>query len=162
SSCMGVAFSPDGRTAYLSGGNDGKIVLFDLARRRATGAISIDGEVAGKKYADSFTSDLLAARDGRRLFALDRANFRMVTIDLPGRRMPGLGSPLVPEAMSVWVVKLESGQVVAKHKPGYQIGQMVEGLEVVGGASPNSVAVGGRFAYVSNATNDNIAVIDTR
>ena len=232
SSCMGMAFAPDGNTAYLSGGNDGKVVMFDLATRRAPGSIAIDGEIGGKQYKDSFTADLVASRDGRRLFVLDRANFRLVTIDvrrskvvdslavgrlpfglalspdesfayvanvglfeyplvpgvtpeggekntLPyppygipskeaeqgtdfkGRQMPGLGSPLVPEAMSVWVAKLETGQVVAKHKTGYQIGQMVEGLEVVGGASPNSVAVGDRFAYVSNATNDNVAVIDT-
>ncbi len=32
--------------------------------------------------------------------------------------------------------------------------------EVVGGASPNSVVVGSRYAYVSNATNDNISIID--
>jgi YVTN family beta-propeller protein len=50
--------------------------------------------------------------------------------------------------------------VVDKFKPGHQVGQMVEGAEVVGGASPNSIAVGSKYAYVSNATNDNISVID--
>ena len=30
----------------------------------------------------------------------------------------------------------------------------------MGGASPNSIAVGQQFAYVSNATNDNISIID--
>jgi YVTN family beta-propeller protein len=232
-SCMGVAFAPGGETAYLSGGNNGSVVLFDLNTLRAAGSIGIDGEFAGRQFTDSFTTDLAVSRDGGRLFVLDRANFRLVTIDvgarkvvqsvpvgrlpfglalspdgslayvanvglyeyplvpgvakqtgdknmLPyppygipskeaeegvefmGRKMPGLGSPLVAEAMSVWVVNLASGEVVAKHKPGHQIGQMIEGLEVVGGSSPNSVAVGGRFAYVSNATNDNVAVIDTK
>src|SRR5665647_1658972 len=37
---------------------------------------------------------------------------------------------------------------------------MIEEAEVVGGASPNSIAVGKRFAYVTNATNDNISIID--
>jgi YVTN family beta-propeller protein len=37
---------------------------------------------------------------------------------------------------------------------------MVEDAEVVGGASPNSIAVGKKFAYISNATNDNISIID--
>jgi hypothetical protein len=32
----------------------------------------------------------------------------------------------------------------------------------VGGASPNSIAVGKKYAYVTNATNDNISVIDYR
>ena len=37
---------------------------------------------------------------------------------------------------------------------------MIEDAEVVGGSSPNSVVVGSRYAYVSNATNDNISIID--
>lgn len=32
----------------------------------------------------------------------------------------------------------------------------------MGGASPNSIAVGKNFAYITNATNDNISVIDYR
>ena len=49
-----------------------------------------------------------------------------------------------------------------KFKTGFQIGHMIEDAEVVGGASPNSIAVGDRYAYVSNATNDNITIIDYR
>jgi len=50
--------------------------------------------------------------------------------------------------------------VVDKFKTGYQIGEMIEGVEVVGDESPNSIAVGKRYAYVTNATNDNISIID--
>jgi YVTN family beta-propeller protein len=39
---------------------------------------------------------------------------------------------------------------------------MIEDAEVIGGASPNSIAINEQFAYVTNATNDNIAVIDYR
>src|SRR5579863_6271115 len=77
-----------------------------------------------------------------------------------GRKIPGVGDPLAPEAMSVYSIDLTTSQVTDRYKPGFQIGQMVEGAEVVGGASPNSIAVGNRFAYVTNATNDNISVID--
>ncbi|MBC7920485.1 MAG: phosphoesterase, partial [Ferruginibacter sp.] len=77
-----------------------------------------------------------------------------------GRKVPGLGSPHVPEAMSVWTVDLTTNRVVDRFKTGYQIGEMVEGTEIVGGASPNSVVVGNGLAYVSNATNDNVSVID--
>ena len=62
--------------------------------------------------------------------------------------------------MSVYAIDLATNTVTDKFKPGHQIGQMVEGAEVVGGASPNSIVVGSRYAYVSNATNDNISVID--
>jgi YVTN family beta-propeller protein len=37
---------------------------------------------------------------------------------------------------------------------------MIEGAEVVGGASPNSIAIGKNLAYITNASNDNISVID--
>ena len=81
-------------------------------------------------------------------------------VEVEGRRIPGLGSPLADEAMSVWTVDLGTNKVVNKFKTGVQIGEMIEEAEVVGGASPNSVVVGSRYAYVSNATNDNISVID--
>ncbi len=81
-------------------------------------------------------------------------------VEIEGRKIPGLGSPLVPEAMSVWMVNLATNKVTGKFKTGHQIGEMIEEAEIVGGASPNSVAVGKHFAYVSNATNDNISIID--
>jgi DNA-binding beta-propeller fold protein YncE len=40
------------------------------------------------------------------------------------------------------------------------LASLIEDIEVVGGASPNSIAVGKKYAYISNATNDNISVID--
>ena len=77
-----------------------------------------------------------------------------------GKQIPGLGSPNHPDAMSVFTIDLESNKVISKFKTGYLIGETVEDAEVVGGASPNSIAVGKQFAYVTNATNDNIAIID--
>ena len=78
------------------------------------------------------------------------------------RKIPGVGSPLAPEAMSVYTIDLDNNKVIDRFKTGYQVGQMVEGAEVTGGASPNSIAAGSRYAYVTNATNDNISVIDYR
>ena len=81
-------------------------------------------------------------------------------VEIEGRKIPGLGDPLDDEAMSVWTIDLQTNKVIARHKTGVQIGEMIEEAEVVGGSSPNSIAVGQRYAYVSNATNDNISVID--
>jgi DNA-binding beta-propeller fold protein YncE len=81
---------------------------------------------------------------------------------IDGKQVPGVGDPLHPDAMSVFTIDLQTNKVIDKFKTGYQIGQMIEDAEVVGGASPNSIAAGSRFAYVSNATNDNISVIDYR
>ncbi|MFD2573587.1 phosphoesterase [Spirosoma soli] len=229
---LGVAFAADNRTAYLSNGDKGRVIVFDTETLRATDSISLDGN----GYTDSFTSDLLL--NGKELLVLDRANFRLVRVDLAtkqikasiptgrqpfglavspdrklafvanvglyeypkvpgvtptnkdtmmlkfpaygahtkesregveveGRKIPGLGSPLADEAMSVWLVDLATNKVVSKLKTGVQIGdrtgaRMIEEAEVVGGSSPNSIVVGSRYAYVSNATNDNISIIDYR
>ena len=83
---------------------------------------------------------------------------RGVTVD--GRRIPGLGNPNAPEAMSVFRVRLDQGRVTARIKTGYLVGAERDDLTTVGGASPAAVAAGDRYVFVANATNDTISVID--
>ena len=232
-SFLGVAFSPDSKTVFLSGGDNGAVIVYDIDKLQKLDSISLNGTVNGVDYEDSFTSDLLLNESNNELLVLDRGNFRLVRIDLAtrkitasvktgrlpfglalspdhqtafvanvgmydypllpdlteknwetmllpyhpygndtkqsiegytlnGRKIPGVGSPLAPEAMSVYTINLSNNTVIDKFKPGHQIGQMVEGAEVVGGSSPNSIAVGSTYAYVTNASNDNISVIDYR
>ncbi|GGB17397.1 YncE family protein [Puia dinghuensis] len=235
SSFLGVAFLPDSKTVYLSGGDNGAVIGYDLTTLQRIDSLSLNGHNPSDTvdYEDSFTSDLLYNADNNELLVLDRGNFRLVRIDLAtkkitasiptgrqpfglaispdhkivfeanvgmydypllpditpanynnkvipfhpygdntpeskngytfnGRKIPGVGDPLAPEAMSVYAIDLATNTITDRYKPGHQIGQMVEGAEVVGGASPNSLAVGSNFAYVTNATNDNISVIDYR
>jgi YVTN family beta-propeller protein len=81
---------------------------------------------------------------------------------IDGKEIPGLGDPNAPESMSVFTIDLTTNTVTAKLKTGHLVGEMIEDAEVIGGASPNSIAINEQFAYVTNATNDNIAVIDYR
>ncbi len=230
-SFLGIAFTGDSKTVFLSGGDNGAVIKYDIQSLTRLDSISLNGVVSGTVYNDSFTSDLVLNEQNNELLVLDRANNRLVRIDLTtnklkasikvgrlpfglsvspdkkiafvanvgvydyplitgatpknydsllishhpygdntkesingtvveGRKVPGVGSPLHPDAMSVFTIDLQSNTVMDKFKTGHQIGQMIEGAEVVGGASPNSIAVGKQFAYVTNATNDNISVID--
>ena len=230
-SYLGLAFTQDSKRIYLSGGDNGAVILYDLEKMETIDSISLNGYVRGVFYEDSFTSDLVLTQNESELLILDRANFRMVRYDLKskkitasipvgrqpfglalssdekmaivanvgmysyplikrankenyeskmisrqpygdnteesikgtrveGKKAPGVGSPLAPEAMSVFTINLAKNKVVDKFKTGNQIGEMIEGAEVVGGASPNSIAVGKDFAYVTNATNDNISILD--
>jgi DNA-binding beta-propeller fold protein YncE len=232
-SFLGVAFSTDSKKVYLSGGDNGAVIVYDIQNFKTVDSISLNGKIGSMEFDDSFTADLLLNEDKNELLVLDRANFRMVRIDLAsgkitasiktgrqpfglaispdkktafvanvgmydyplipditpqnydtmllpiqpygndtkesingyvlnGRKIPGVGSPLAPEAMSVYTIDLETNEVIDRFKTGYQVGQMVEGAEVTGGSSPNSIAVGNKYAYVTNATNDNISVIDYR
>lgn len=232
-SFLGVAFAADSKTVYLSGGDNGAVIVYDIDKLQRIDSISLNGTINGQQYDDSFTSDLILNQTADELLVLDRANFRMVRINLAtkkitasipagrlpfglalspdhttafvanvgmyayplikgateknydsilishhpygdntkesiegteveGRKIPGVGSPSSPEAMSVFTIDLARNKIIRKFKTGYQVGQMIEEAEVVGGASPNSIAVGKQYAYVTNATNDNISVIDYR
>lgn len=232
-SFLGVAFANDSKYIYLSGGDNGAVLVYDIVDLKRLDSISLNGLSGDSLYQESLTSDLLLNASSNELLVLDRANFRLVRIDLStkkikasipvgrqpfglsispdgktaivanvgmyeypllpdldtsnynqgllpyhpygnntsesingyelnGRKIPGVGSPHSPEAMSVFTIDLQQNKVLAKIKTGRQIGHMIEDAEVVGGASPNSIAVGSRFAYVTNATNDNISVIDYR
>jgi YVTN family beta-propeller protein len=226
---MGCGFSPDGTKLYVGSANRGLIVVYDVQTRKLLGQIPVDGN----GFADSFLGDFVISRDGRRLYAVDQHNYRMVTVDLEAGKVtqsvrvgrnpfgvclspdesyawvsnvgmfeypllpgvnaqnrstagldfpaygipskeaeqgvmvggvfiPGLGSPNHPDAMSVFKVNLATGKVEARIKTGYLVGVKRNDITTVGGASPSTVAVGEQFAYVSNATNDNISVIDTQ
>jgi YVTN family beta-propeller protein len=76
----------------------------------------------------------------------------------------GLGDPNAPESFSVWRVDLAQSKpvVTAKVKTGVLVGDKLDGIAAVGGASPNSIVTSGDFVFVSNGNNDNISVIDAR
>lgn len=230
-SFLGVAFAVDSKTVFLSGGDNGSVIVYDIDKLQRIDSISLNGTINNENYNHSFTSDLVLNETLNELLVLDRGNFRMVRIDLAtkkitasvnvgrqpfglalspdkqlafvanvgmyeyplvegmdslnynamminwhpygdntkeaiegtvidGKKIPGVGSPLAPEAMSVFTIELSTNKVINKFKTGHQVGEMIEEAEVVGGASPNSIAVGSKYAYVTNATNDNISVID--
>jgi DNA-binding beta-propeller fold protein YncE len=69
-------------------------------------------------------------------FGNDTKESREGTI-IEGKKIPGLGDPRTDEAMSVFQIDLRTNQTVKKYKPGFQLGEMVEEMEVVGGSSPN-------------------------
>jgi DNA-binding beta-propeller fold protein YncE len=231
-SFLGVTFAGNNNDlVYLSAGDAGAVIVYDINQYKMVDSISLNGIINGVSFDDSFTSDIIYNEKENELLVLDRGNFRLVRIDLAtkklkasiktgrqpfnlalspskdivmvanvgmydypvipditkenydtmlmpwhpygnntkesingtkynGRSIPGVGDPLSPDAMSVFSIDLNTNKIIDKYKTGYQIGEMIEDAEVVGGASPNSIAIGSEYAYVSNATNDNISIID--
>lgn len=139
---FGLAISPDRKTAFVA-----NVGLYEYPK--VPGVTPTNKDTMMLKF-PAYGAHTKESREG---------------VVIEGRKIPGLGSPLADEAMSVWLVDLTTNKVVSKLKTGVQIGdrtgtRMIEEGEVVGGSSPNSVVVGNRYAYVSNATNDNISIID--
>lgn len=232
-SLIGASFYKDNKTVFLSGGDKGSIIAYDVESLKTVDTFLLDGFYNGIEYKESFTSDLIYNESNNELLVLDQANYRLVRIDcqskkisasitvgrLPfglalspdkktalvanvgmyaypiveganernydsmmishhpyghqtkesiegtiveGKKIPPVGNANALESMSVFIVDLSSNNVTAKIKTGYLVGEMLEDAEVIGGSSPNSIAIDEKYAYVTNATNDNIAAIDYR
>ncbi len=84
---LGVAIAPNNRTLYLSEGNNGKIGIFDLKTRRELGTLNLNGRYHRENYRYSLAGDLKLSPDGKYLYALDLAYFRMVVFNTQSLRM---------------------------------------------------------------------------
>lgn len=85
-SFLGVAFSPDSKTVYLSGGDNGAVIIYDTEKLQRLDSISLNGKIDTADFEDSFTSDLLLNENNNELLVLDRGNFRLVRIDLKTKK----------------------------------------------------------------------------
>ena len=94
---MGVAFTPDGRGLYFGSADEGAIKLLRLD----TGAIETVVSLDAGGYEDSFVGDFALSADGRTLYAVDQANFRLVTIDLARRAVVGVRARRPPPVRGV-------------------------------------------------------------
>lgn len=62
---------------YASGGNEGTVVIFRLS----TGELLHRIPLSTEQYPDAFTTDIALSPDGRWLYVLDLANYRMVILN---------------------------------------------------------------------------------
>jgi len=85
STYLGVAIAPDNRTLYASEGNNGRVGVWDLTTQQRLASLDLDGAFAGKNYTHSLTGDLKLSPDGRLLYVLDLAHFRLVIINVQSR-----------------------------------------------------------------------------
>ncbi|HEX5482893.1 MAG TPA: hypothetical protein VFZ08_09750, partial [Terriglobia bacterium] len=171
---IGVAIAPDNRTAYVSEGNNGRIGIFDLARHERLAEMDLDGSFGGATFRDSLTGDLKLSPDGRTLYALDIAHFRLVIFNTASRRIVAslpvgylpFGIALSPDGRTVYVSN--AGTFRYSLVPGYdpkhprktgltfppfgfpspeaEEGATVEGKKIPGLGSPNTPAANSVWA----------------
>jgi YVTN family beta-propeller protein len=87
---MGAAFSADGSQLFVSGGNDGNIVVLDPRTGTRVRTIELNVPFGGRQWRDGYTGDLRLTQDGRTLYALDQANFRLVRVDVASGMVTGV------------------------------------------------------------------------
>lgn len=111
---MGLAIAPDGETLYVGGGQEGRVILFDLATGDRIGEVDANGTFGGKTFEDSYIGDLVLSEDGQTLYAVDQTNFRMIVVgvgdlrvkaSVPVGRYP-FGVTLTPDGTHVYVANV--------------------------------------------------------
>jgi YVTN family beta-propeller protein len=98
----GVAYSLDGKLLYDATGDTGAVDVLSTDTWKPVARIPLDGPIAGVPYASSFSATLLLSRDGKTLFVLDQANWRVVVIDLSNhQRIASLPTGSNPFALAL-------------------------------------------------------------
>ena len=167
---LGLVFSPDGRSLYVSGGNQDVIYRFDWRERAAKLADSIVLAVKPKeKDGTRYPAGIAISPDGRTLYAAENLGDSLAVIDLAQRRvLQRLGTERYPYGVvvapdgtvytSAW-----GGWTVSVFSPGAN-GMLGEGTQVRVGRHPSALALnssGSRLFVVSGST-DKVAVLDTK
>ena len=118
---FGIVLSPTEDKVYVA-----NVGMFEYSK---LGTIEADKDYKKALDFPAFGFNSKEMKEGTRIGSLD---------------IPGLGDPNVPESFSVWSFSVKDPskpEVKAKIKTGVLVGETIEGIPAVGGASPNSLAV---------------------
>jgi DNA-binding beta-propeller fold protein YncE len=84
---MGLAISPDNRVVYVSGGQENKICIFDLATGEKQDSILCQYKDENTDYTDGYIGDMRLTKDGKTLYAVDQIGFRLIIIDTEKKKI---------------------------------------------------------------------------
>ncbi|GAB2848358.1 bifunctional YncE family protein/alkaline phosphatase family protein [Hymenobacter ruber] len=161
----GLAFAPDGRTLYASGGQHNRIHCFRIEGQKLQ---PDSAYVLGQKWPKQKIGVAGLAVDGRRnaLYAVTREDNSLYTFDLKTRRIlhilrlpaEAYGALLSPDGSRLYIT-LWGGHAVAIYDTEKQ--QLLASIPVE--SHPNDLALtrDGRL-FVANANSNSVSVIDTR
>ena len=167
---LGMAFSPDGKSLYVSGGNQDVIYRFDWRAGQATLGDSIALAVKQRgKSGTRYPAGIAISRDGRTLYAAENLGDSLAVIDLVSRRVV---QRLPTEKYPYGVVVGLDGIVYAAAWGGWTVsafpphadGTLGDGTRIRVARHPSALALSpdGSRVYVASGSTDKISVIATR
>ena len=166
---LGLAFSPDGKTLYASGGDDDAVWRYDWKDGAATFRDRLElapkeKDKPGKRY----PAGLALSPDGSRLYVAENLADSLAVLDakdgkilqhLPAGRFP-YGVAVAPDG-TVWV-SAWGGDSVAAFAPAGG-GGLKEAGRVEVGVHPSALLLNpaGTRLFAASASTDRVAVVDT-
>ena len=167
---LGIAFSPDGRSLYVSGGDQDVIYRFDWRAGAATLADSIALAVREKgKHGTRYPAGIALSPDGRTLYAAENLADSVAVVDLGSRRVV---QRLATERYPYAIVVGTDGTVYASAWGGWTVsifparanGTLAQGTRARVGRHPSALALSrnGSRLFVASGSTDKVSVLDTR
>ena len=167
---LGITFSPDGKSLYVSGGNEDVIYRFDWQGGRATLADSI--ALAAKEKGKSGTrypAGIAISRDGGTLYVAENLGDRLAVVDIAARRVvQRFPTEKYPYGVVVGVdgtvyVSAWNGWTVSAF-PARPNGSLGDGTQIKVGRHPSALllSANGSRLFVASGSTDRISVVDTR
>ncbi|HMI48844.1 MAG TPA: YncE family protein, partial [Gemmatimonadaceae bacterium] len=167
---LGITFSPDGKSLYVSGGNEDVIYRFDWKAGLAALADSIALAVKAKdKSGTRYPAGIAISRDGRTLYAAENLGDSLAVVDLATRRVV---QRLATEKYPYGVIVGLDGTVYASAWGGFTVsafrprtnGMLGESTRIRVGRHPSALALGpnGSRLFVASGSTDRVSVIATR
>ncbi|MCB0933171.1 MAG: beta-propeller fold lactonase family protein [Mycobacterium sp.] len=151
----GLAFSPDGATAYVTNQSDGTVTVIDTATNTVRTTINTGGEPTGIAVSPDGAAVYVASRGGS-VSVIDTATGADKTLAVVGRGRQS-GVAVSPDGSTVYVVNsAERTLSVIDAATGNITADVMVGDEPVGVA----VTRNGRTVYVTNGNSGTVSVID--
>ncbi|MHB1310974.1 MAG: bifunctional YncE family protein/alkaline phosphatase family protein [Gemmatimonadaceae bacterium] len=166
---LGLAFSPDGRTLYTSGGNQDVVYRYAWANGRATLSDSIIIEPkAPQKNGKRYPAGLALSPDGAQLYVAENLTDSLAVVDVASARVvqrfgvERYPYAVVVDAAGTVYVSSWGGSTVSAFKP--REGRLIAAGRMHAGRHPSAMLLNrdGSRLFVTSGSTDRITVLDPR